>query len=364
MRELAALLIHFIVNLARLVGPGGARSVMAETLLIKHQLLVTQRHRQRAPNLTVFDRVFAGLCCLLMNPGRIAKAAIVIRPATLLKFHDALKRRKYRLLFSSKSSRRRPGPKGPSEDLVAAILEMKRRNPSFGCPRIARQLSKAFAIDVDKDVVRRVLARHYRPPAGGGGPSWLTALGHTKDSLWSVDLFRCESLLLRTHWVLVVIDQYTRRIVGFGVQPDVVDGARLCRMFNRVVHREGVEPKRVSTDHDPLFLFNRWCANLRIMDIEEVKTVPYVPLSHPFVERMIGTVRRECLDQVPFWNAVDLERKLNDFKLYYNEHRAHESLDGETPSVAAGGASAKTARLDNYAWEEHCRGLYQLPVAA
>jgi hypothetical protein len=65
---------------------------------------------------------------------------------------------------------------------------MKRRNPRFGCPRIAQQINKTFGIDIDKDVVRRVLAAHYRPSSGGGGPSWLTVLSHTKDSLWSVDL--------------------------------------------------------------------------------------------------------------------------------------------------------------------------------
>jgi hypothetical protein len=86
---------------------------------------------------------------------------------------------------------------------------MKRQNPWFGCPRIALEISRAFGIDIDKDVVRRVLAKKYRPDPGGG-PSWLTFIGHMKDSLWSVDLFRCESIFLKTHWVLLVMDQFTR----------------------------------------------------------------------------------------------------------------------------------------------------------
>ncbi len=102
----------------------------------------------------------------------------------------------------------------------------------WGCPRIAQQLGLAFDIQIDKDVVRRVLATHYRPAPNSSGPSWLTFLGHTKDSLWSIDLFRCESALLRSHWVLVVMDQYTRRIVGFGVHAGIVDGRALCRMFS------------------------------------------------------------------------------------------------------------------------------------
>jgi hypothetical protein len=74
------------------------------------------------------------------------------------------------------------------------------------------QIALAFGVDIDKDVVRRVLMVHYRPESDSGGPSWLTFIGHMKDSLWSCDLFRCESATLRTYWVLVVMDQFTRRI--------------------------------------------------------------------------------------------------------------------------------------------------------
>ena len=154
----------------------------------------------------------------------------------------------------------------------------------------------------------RVLAKHYRPAPGGTGPSWLSFIGHTTDSLWSVDLFRCESIVLRSYWVLVVMDQFTRRLVGIGVHCGAVTGADVCRMFNAAIHGQGA-PRHLSTDHDPLFEAHRWTANLRILEIDEIKTVPHVPLSHPFVERLIGTMRREFLDQVLFWNARDLERK-------------------------------------------------------
>ena len=89
------------------------------------------------------------------------------------------------------------------------VLEMKLRNPRFGnqriAPRIAQQISHAFGVQIDKDVVRRVLAKRYDPKlSGASGPSWLTFFAQAKDSLWGVDLFRCESILLRSHWVLVV----------------------------------------------------------------------------------------------------------------------------------------------------------------
>jgi putative transposase len=109
-----------------------------------------------------------------------------------------------------------PRPHGPSRALIDAIVEFERCNPRVGCPRIAQEIARAFGIEIDKDIVRRVLAKHYRPEAGTDGPSWLSLIGHMKDSLWSVDLFRCESILLRSHWVMLVMDVFTRRIIGFG----------------------------------------------------------------------------------------------------------------------------------------------------
>jgi transposase InsO family protein len=146
---------------------------------------------------------------------------------------------------------------------------MKQRNPHWGCPRIAQQIALAFHIQVDKDVVRRILARHYRPGQDSGGPSWLTFLGHMRDSLWSMDLFRCESAMLRTHWVLVVMDQYTRRIIGFGVHAGTVDGVALCRMFNRAIRGQRRLPNSLSSDNDPLYRFHQWLANLRILNVTD-----------------------------------------------------------------------------------------------
>ena len=362
MRELVILLVHLIATVARLIGPGGVRSVVAESLLVKHQLLIVNRARQRAPNLQPVDRLIAGLCSLFVQPNRLFRSAVVLRPSTILAFHNMLKKRKYRLLFSPKQ-RGRPGPKGPSPELVAAVVEMKRRNPRWGCRHIAQQIAYIFGVDIDKDVVLRILARHFHPGADDNGPSWLTFLGHSKDSLWSVDLFRCESLILNTHWVLMVMDHFTRRIIGFGVHAGIVDGPVLCRMFNAAV--AGYNASRyLSSDNDPLFIFHRWKANLRILDITEIKTTPSVPLSHPFVERLIGTIRRDYLDHVPFWNATDLTRKLVRFQRYYNEHRVHGSVDGLPPSINASESRPQIARLADYRWKPHCRGLYQLPMAA
>jgi putative transposase len=363
MRDVLILLVHLIVTIIRVMRPGGARSLVAGSVLLRHQLLVLKRPLQRAPDLRAADRFIAALCASLMRPARLLRSAIVLKPATILKFHRLLVKRKYRDLFSPKRKRSLPGPKGPSADLIAAIVEMKRRNPRFGYQRIADQLSTAFGLLVDKDTVRRVLARHYQPGPDDGGPSWLTLLGHSKDSLWSVDLFRCESLILNTHWVMVVMDQCTRRIIGFAVHKGAVDGRAVCRMFARII--SGTPPPAyLSSDNDPLFEFHRWKANLRILEIEEIKSVPYVPMSHPFVERLIGTIRREYLDYVPFWNMKDLERKLSCFQDYYNRERVHQGIGGTIPESTPDDEPRQPARLDDFRWKRCCRGLHQLPIAA
>jgi putative transposase len=362
-RNLLLVMLHLAVVAARLCAPGGARAVIAENLLLKQQLIVLRRARRRAPNLTGGDRLLFGFGSLFLSPTRIRKLAIALRPSTLLAFHQALVRRKYRLLFSARSRPKKPGPKGPDEALIRAIVELKSRNPRFGCPRIARIIAPAFGIDIDKNVVHRVLAKHYRPAPGGAGPSWLSFLGHTADSLWSVDLFRCESIVLRSYWVLVVMDQFTRRLVGIGVHCGAVTGADVCRMFNAAIHDQSV-PRHLSTDHDPVFEAHRWGANLRILEIDEIKTVPHVPLSHPFVERLIGTMRREFLDHMLFWNAHDLERKLAEFQAYYNAARCQTSLDGRTPLTFACNHPIARADQSQVRWVSYCRDLVQLPVAA
>jgi transposase InsO family protein len=151
---------------------------------------------------------------------------------------------------------------------------MKRRNPRFGCRKIAEQVSSAFGIEINKDVVRRILIRHYLPVACGDGPSWLTVIGYAKDSLWSADLFRCESILLKSYWILVVMDVFTRRIIGFGVAPADLDGPVVCRMFNRAIAKQ-TPPKYLSSDNDPLLRFQRWLANLRILEVDEIKAIPW-----------------------------------------------------------------------------------------
>jgi putative transposase len=110
MRDLIALVVHLITTVLRITQPGGLRSVVAESVLMKHQLLIVNRSRRRAPNLRVLDRLIAGFCSLWIEPKRLSQSAIAFKPSTLLNFHRALVQRKYTLLFSPKC-RENPGQK-------------------------------------------------------------------------------------------------------------------------------------------------------------------------------------------------------------------------------------------------------------
>src|SRR5215471_3809390 len=192
MRDIFTLFLYAIVTIIRLGKPSGLRRVVGGSVLMRHQLLILNRGRKRAPDLRSSDRIVADLCTLLMRPIRVLRSAIVLKPATLLNFHQMLVQQKYRLLFSPKRVRKL-GPKGPTKELIDAVVEMQRRHQTWGYQRIAQQIAFAFGVAIDKDVVRRILTIHFHPEAGSGGPSWLSFMGHAKDSLWSLDLSMANS---------------------------------------------------------------------------------------------------------------------------------------------------------------------------
>ena len=180
---------------------GGACGLVAEVLLLRQQLLVLTRGKTKCPALSTTDRIRMALCTLVMTPKRIGKSAIAVAESTLLNFHHALIARKYKRLFSNRT-KSRPGPKGPSRDLIKLVVEMKEKNPGYGCPKIAILITNVTGQAIDDETVRSILKRHYRP-IPGKGPSWLLPIGNSPNKLWSVDLFRVESVFLKSYWVMV-----------------------------------------------------------------------------------------------------------------------------------------------------------------
>lgn len=356
------LLVNLVSALIATLMPRGTRSLVAENLLLQQQLLVLSRQRKRSPPLTGMDRIIFGALTAYISPKRLQRLAITLRPATLIRFHQWLVQKKYRQLFGGQQ-RQKPGPKGPSQDLIDLVVSIKRLNRRFGSDEIQKCIYQSFGLHVGRDVIRRILKKHFPDDTApdNNGPSWLTFLADQKDSLWSMDLFRCESMTLKSHWVMVVIDVFSRQLVGFAVHAGSPDGAAVCRMFREIAQGKTL-PHYLSTDHDPLFKCHRWQANVRIYGIEAIKSVPYTPVSHPFVERVIGTIRREYLDKTFFWNEHDLLRKLNQYRDYYNHTRGHLSLGGKTPSQMATHSEPATGNIQNYHWQSFCNGLFKVPV--
>ncbi len=123
--------------------------------------------------------------------------------------------------------------------------------------------------------------------------------------------------------------QWSREIVGFAVSAVPITAESLSVMFASVIGE--ISSKHLSHDHDPLFKSNEWKRLIAVLQADEIWSVPFVPISHPFVERLIGTIRRELLDRTVFWNERDLLRKLEAFKIYFNQVRVHSGIEGKTP---------------------------------
>ena len=229
MSLLLQLLAQFLRCLALLRKKDGLKAVVAQNLLLKQQLIVFNRGRKRAPSFSPLYRIWLPFFLMFLSTRRLRQTAVAF-----LRFKEFLVRQNYRFLFSS-GRQSKPGPKGPSAEIIAAVVEFKQRNPRCGCPRIAQQLSIIFGIDLQPDVVRRILVKHFRSKPGSDGPSWLTFIGHSKDSLWSMDFFKAESILLKSYSVMVIMDQFSRSIIGFAVHRGDVGGEALCSMFREIV---------------------------------------------------------------------------------------------------------------------------------
>lgn len=173
MNPVLKILLSVISTTLCLLRPGGTRKLVAENLALKQQLIVLNRSRNRAPNLTASDRILFALYTLLIGPERITRVADVIRLSTLFRFHRHLVKRKYSCLFTPKT-RAKPGSESPPKAVIELVLELKRRNPTFGSPRIASIVNNTLGVDINKDVDRnRIDCKPLHGWSRNAGPVWL-----------------------------------------------------------------------------------------------------------------------------------------------------------------------------------------------
>src|SRR6202165_1835518 len=303
-------------------------------------------------------RRLAGAPCV--RPTRLLRSAIVLKPSTLLALHKAMSKQEYRMLFSP-NRRRKPGPKGPSVETHSC----GRRNEAALCDGGLAPNRTTEGLAVHHSNRQRRDSKDSRPslPAGTGlrwslladfpGPNERQSLEH-------------GSVQLRVGHVAVPLGPGGHGSIHAPEHwfwPPCGKG-RWCRTLSDVQPRHS----RATREAEVRQLRQRSALSVPPMASQSADTGgdrnqdhPLRSPSHPFVERLIGTIRREYLDHILFWTTADLENKLLDFRTYFNNHRTHTSREGRTPDTPV---SRPIANPRSFRWQPHCRALYQTPVAA
>ena len=281
---------------------------MLENLALRHQLVVLRRTVPR-PRLRTSDRLFWVLLSRLWAGW--TDAICVVQPATVIQWH----RTGFKLFWAWKSRRNGPGRPAVAPEVRALIRRMSRANPLWGAPRIHGELQK-LGIEIAQATVSKYLVRPNRPPS----QTWRTFLDNHIRSLVSVDFFTVPTVTFKVLFVFVVLAHDRRRVVHFNVT-DAPTAHWTARQLAEAFPWE-TAPRYLLRDRDAVYgvVFS---SRAQSMGIREVKTAPRSPWQNPYVERLIGTLRRECLDHMVVLNETHLRRLLRDYLAYYHRCRTH-----------------------------------------
>jgi len=292
--------------------------LQAEILALRHQLAVVHRQAPKRLRLGRADRLLWVLLSWLWPDWR--RAIQIVTPDTVVRWH----RRAFALAWSWKSRRRRPGRPTVAADLRALIRQMQGANPLWGAPRIHGELRK-LGIEIAQTTVAKYLRRH-----GGSAPSqtWRAFLTNQVSQLASIDFFTVPTVTFRVLFVFVVLAHDRRRIVHLNVTAHPTDAWTAQQL--REAWPCDTLPRFLLRDRDAIYGPDLRRA-ARAMGVEEVVTAPQAPWQNPFVERLIGSLRRECLDHVIVWNERALRRHLQRYVAYYHDWRTHLALAKDAP---------------------------------
>ncbi len=290
-------------------------ALQLEILALRHQLQVLERTRPRRVRLTRSDRL---LWVWLSGVWRGWRAAVVIvKPETVLAWH----RQGFRLLWTWKS-RHRPGRPAVPCDVRALIRTMSDMNPLWGAPRIHGELLK-LGIDVCEATVAKYMARRQRPPS----QTWRTFLANHIDQIAAADFFVVPTITCRLLFVLVILTHQRRRVAHVAVTAHPT--APWTAQQLREAFPEDTAPRYLVHDRDHAFA--ALAATASGMGIEELRTAPRSPWQNAYAERLVGSIRRECLDHVIVVNGTGLVRVLSRYLTYYHQSRTHLSLAKDSP---------------------------------
>src|SRR5450631_3290225 len=291
-------------------------SLEAEIMALRHQLIVMRRKSPKRLAFSNIDRlIFASLYRIAPN---VLNALVIVKPETVIRWHRA----GFRLLWRWRSRSRCGRPKVPLE-IRQLIRAMSLANPLWGAPRIHGELLK-LGIDIGQTSVAKYMARRRRPPSQG----WKTFLRNHADGIASIDLFVVLTVSFRLLYGLLILKHGRRQMLWLGVTAHPT-AEWIARQLTEACGWEPV-PRYIIRDRDSVYgeIFKR---RLRAMGIRDWPTAPRSPWQNGHTERLIGSIRRECLDHIVIFGEQHLRHLLHSYMAYYNGARTHLSLDKDAP---------------------------------
>ena len=296
------------------------RALALENLALRHQLEVLQRNTKR-PRLTNRDRTLWVILSRYWPDWR--KQLLFVRPETVIRWHKAGFRRYWRW----KSRPKWPGRRAVPNDIRDLIRTMSQDNPLWGAPRIHGELMK-LGIAVSQGTVSKYMVRHQKPPS----QSWRTFLkNHAKDIV-SVDFFTVPTATFRVLFIFLILSNDRRRIFHFNVTESPTGAWTGQQILNAFPW--DTAPKYLLRDRDGKF-GKEFLRRVQSMGIEQLLISARSPWQNPYVERLIGSIRRECLDHHVIFNERHLRRVLTEYIQYYNKNRTHLGLEKDCPDPRA-----------------------------
>ena len=290
----------------------GHAAVAVENLALRQQLAVF-KHSGKRPKLRPRDRVFWVVLSRLWPDWRWALA--IVQPETVIKWH----RQGFKLFWTLKSRAGKRGRPRIEREVRDLIRRMSRENPTWGAPRIQSELA-LLGHDVAEATVAKYMIRHRKPPS----QTWKTFLANHVPDIAACDFFTVPTVTFRVLYVFIILRHDRREVVHFNVTTNphaVWAGQQIVNAFPWET-----APRFLIRDNDGIY-GNDFAKRVEGMSIEEVRIAPHSPWQSPYCERVIGSIRRECVDHVIVLNERHLKRILTDYFSYYHNDRAHLSLD-------------------------------------
>ena len=291
-------------------------ALQLEILALRHQLGVLQRSVKR-PKLTSADRFLWAWLCAIWTDWR--SGVFIIKASTVIGWH----RKGFRWFWAWKIRHGKPGRPAVPKEVRQLIRTMSRENPLWGAPRIHGELLKV-GIEMGETSVSKYLVRHRKPPS----QTWRTFLDNHVKTMVSVDFFTVPTIRFQVLYVFLVLAHDRRRILHFGVTAHPT--AEWTTQQLREAFPWETAPRYLLRDRDSIF-GPEFVKQVKAMGIKQVLSAPRSPWQRAYVERVIGTIRRECLDHVIVFNEGALYRHLQRFLSYYHRSRTHLGLDKDTP---------------------------------